>query len=430
MTGAERSLLGYIETVFDCGAIGEQTDRQLLETFTNGDRRGAELAFTVLVKRHGPMVFRACRAIPRDSHAAEDAFQATFLILARKAAGLWVRGSLGPWLLSVSRRVACCARTDASRQRAHERSAAALTATAKDDATWDDRDMILHEELDRLPEKYRMAVVLCDLAGLTQEQAARQLGWPGGTVRSRPARGRERLRERLTRRGMAPSLILVGQTPLVDLTTASLVEKTVQTSLPRASGQAALGPAASAIALTEGVLRIMLWSKLKATAAIVLAGAVLFGAALLGHRAIGLAQRQAASDKQRPRSGVNLEGRPGVPALSGIAPSKLDAIGKARIDVAQKLRDATQRMWQAGEIGLLDYLTVQRRYDEIVADVMVKTNADRLRYLGSQIATLKQIEDRTREMFRGGQASQRDVLTAELARLDAEYALAKASRLD
>ena len=126
MKDGQRSFLQHIETLFDAGAIGEQTDRQLLELFTGRDRTAAELAFTVLVKRHGPMIFRACRAILHDPHAAEDAFQATFLVLARKAPGLWVRGSLGPWLLSVARRVACCARTDASRRRAHERTAAEL----------------------------------------------------------------------------------------------------------------------------------------------------------------------------------------------------------------------------------------------------------------------------------------------------------------
>jgi hypothetical protein len=93
MKDGQRSFLQQIETLFDAGAIGEHTDRQLLQLFTGRDRTAAELAFTVLVKRHGPMIFRACRAILRDPHAAEDAFQATFLVLASKAAGLWVRGS-------------------------------------------------------------------------------------------------------------------------------------------------------------------------------------------------------------------------------------------------------------------------------------------------------------------------------------------------
>ena len=130
MKYGQRSFLQNIEALFDGGVIGEQTDRQLLQLIADRDPMAAERAFPVLVRRHGPMVFRACRAILRDSHAAEDAFQATFLVLARKAGGLWVRGSLGPWLLSVARRVAYCARTDASRQRAHERTAAERAAPA------------------------------------------------------------------------------------------------------------------------------------------------------------------------------------------------------------------------------------------------------------------------------------------------------------
>ena len=279
MKYGQRSFLQNIEALFDGGVIGEQTDRQLLQLYAGRDPMAAELAFTVLVRRHGPMVFRACRAILRDPHAAEDAFQATFLVLARKAGGLWVRGSLGPWLLSVARRVAYCARTDASRQRAHERTAAERAAPATVDPGWDDRDAILHEELVRLPEKYRTAVVLCDLEGLTQEQAARQLGWPDGTVRSRLARGRERLRERLTRRGMAPAVVLAGQRPLIDLTSVALVQSTVQGALRHVPGQAlgsmaAAGVVPAAVAtLAEQEMRTMLFARSKTLAwALVLLG--------------------------------------------------------------------------------------------------------------------------------------------------------------
>jgi RNA polymerase sigma factor (sigma-70 family) len=214
--------------------------------------RHADVHGLLAIRPDCHVVFRACRAILRDPHAAEDALQATFLVLARKAGGLWVRGSLGPWLLSVARRVAYCARTDASRQRAHERTAAERAAPATVDPGWDDRDAILHEELVRLPEKYRTAVVLCDLEGLTHEQAARQLGWHDGTVRSRLARVRERLRERLTRRGMAPAVDLAGQRPLIDLTSVALVQSTVQGPLRHVPGQA-LGSMAAAEVIPAAV---------------------------------------------------------------------------------------------------------------------------------------------------------------------------------
>jgi hypothetical protein len=209
------------------------------------------------------------------------------------------------------------------------------------------------------------------------------------------------------------------------LTPASLVQETVQVALRHASGQAALGSAASAITLTEGVVRIMFWSKLKTTATILMAGALLSGTALLGHRAMGLPQAPAAAGEQQPRARVDPEGKPAAVAPSGMGSPELEAIGKARIDVAAKLRDTTYQRWREGAISLVEYLTAQKRYDEVVTDVRVKTDADRLRYLEQQIATLKQIEARIRELFRAGQAPDRDVLAAELARLDAENALAK-----
>ena len=329
MKNGQRSFLQNIEALFDGGVIGEQTDRQLLQLFADRDPMAAELAFTVLVRRHGPMVFRACRAILRDPHAAEDAFQATFLVLARKAGGLWVRGSLGPWLLSVARRVAYCARTDASRQRAHERTAAERAAPATVDPGWDDRDAILHEELVRLPEKYRTAVVLCDLEGLTQEQAARQLGWPDGTVRSRLARGRERLRERLTRRGMAPAVVLAGQRPLIDLTSVALVQSTVQGALRHVPGQAlgsmaAAGVVPAAVAtLAEKGMRTMLFARSKTLAwALVLLGGGTAGV-------LAFAQRQKEPAKPDAPKAQAVAGAP--------SPRQGRALLEARIETAREI---------------------------------------------------------------------------------------------
>jgi RNA polymerase sigma factor (sigma-70 family) len=329
MKDGQRSFLQNIEALFDGGVIGEQTDRQLLQLFADRDPMAAELAFTVLVRRHGPMVFRACRAILRDPHAAEDAFQATFLVLARKAGGLWVRGSLGPWLLSVARRVAYCARTDASRQRAHERTAAERAAPATVDPGWDDRDAILHEELVRLPEKYRTAVVLCDLEGLTQEQAARQLGWPDGTVRSRLARGRERLRERLTRRGMAPAVVLAGQRPLIDLMSVALVQSTVQGALRHVPGQAlgsmaAAGVVPAAVAtLAEKGMRTMLFARSKTLAwALVLLGGGTAGV-------LAFAQRQKEPAKPDAPKAQAVAGAP--------SPRQGRALLEARIETAREI---------------------------------------------------------------------------------------------
>src|SRR5262249_15369119 len=156
-----------------------------------------------LVERHGPMVLRVCRGVLDDPHDREDAFQATFLVLLKKARALWVKDSLGPWLHQVAYRTASCARMAASCRRRHERRAAAVLKERHVDGG-NELGRLLHEEIERLPERYRSPIVLCDLEGCSHEQAARHLGWPIGTVKSRQARGREQLRKRLRGRGLTP----------------------------------------------------------------------------------------------------------------------------------------------------------------------------------------------------------------------------------
>ncbi len=192
-----------LRTVFNLGTIGDLTDGQLLERFATRGGEAAELAFAALVERHGPMVLRVCRHALVEVHDAEDAFQATFLILVKQARSLWVQDSLGPWLHRVARRVATRARASAARVREHERHAAAARPDLlRETRDWEDVVEHLHEEIDRLPERYRVPVVLCDLEGLTHEKAARHLGWPVGTLKTRLARARELLRARLCRGGL------------------------------------------------------------------------------------------------------------------------------------------------------------------------------------------------------------------------------------
>ena len=259
-----------IEALFDAGVAGDLTDGQLLRRF--GDRdlgpESAERAFAALVERHGPMVLRACRAVAGDEHDAQDAFQATFLVLVRRAGTLWVRDSIGPWLLAVARRVASRARDDSARRRTRERRAArdAFAESPASDASADDLGAAVHEEVDRLPAGFRAAVVLCALEGLTCEQAARRLGWPSGTVRSRLARGKARLRDRLARRGYAPSVAagLAGATPTAGSVPAALTRQTV-----RGATLAAADPRAAALA--RGVLRMTAMTPLRWAASTALA---------------------------------------------------------------------------------------------------------------------------------------------------------------
>ncbi len=198
-------ILRQVGTLFRAGTFAGMSDGQLLESFLARKGEAGELAFSVLVERHGPMVLRVCRGVLGDRHDAEDAFQATFLALVRGAGSIRRRDSVAPWLHGAALRVSACARTAGARRKKHEGRSAAGRLDAARDREADDLGAVLHEEVGRLPPRYRAAVLLCDLEGLPLVEAARHLGCPVGTVKSRVARGRERLRARLVRRGVVPT---------------------------------------------------------------------------------------------------------------------------------------------------------------------------------------------------------------------------------
>jgi RNA polymerase sigma factor (sigma-70 family) len=246
---------------------GDLSDEHLLERFV---RSQDQAAFAALVQRHGPMVLGVCRRLLHDAHEAEDAFQATFLVLVHKAGSISTPESLGPWLHGVAYRTAARAR-QAARHRAREREATAMPdGDPAVELVWRELCQVLDEELGRLAQKYRAPLVLFYLEGKTTEEVARQLGCPKGTVLSRLARGRDRLRQRLVRRGVAPSAgVLVGMLTAKTVPPA-LASVTVKAAVLTAAGQAAGTIPASVAALTKGVFRAMLLSKLKVVAAVVL----------------------------------------------------------------------------------------------------------------------------------------------------------------
>lgn len=196
--------LRQIRELFAGGTTAGVADEQLLAHFA-ATRDGS--AFEALVVRHGPMVAATCRAILRDEHDAEDAFQATFLILARKAGSVRGGHALGAWLHRVAYRAAVRASVEARRRREVEAEAIAM-ATLQATRTGPDLDVrpILHDEIDRLPDRHRLPVILCDLEGLTYQQASSRLGWTVATLRCRLAEARRRLRGRLTRRGVTAAV--------------------------------------------------------------------------------------------------------------------------------------------------------------------------------------------------------------------------------
>ena len=304
-SGYRGSVVGSLGRLFESGTVAGLGEAQLLERFL---ARGDEAAFEVILQRHGPMVLGVCRRVLGDPNDVADAFQATFLVLVKRARAIRDRDALGTWLYGVARRVAVRARVNARRQRSRERTGAeGLDVDAGPSRT--DRleaqelRSAIDDELERLPARYRAPVVLCDLEGRTHEQAAAQLGCPVGTVKSRLSRGREQLRSRLVRRGVAPSAGLLAATLAAESAHAVPVELMSQplgaaTQLAAGKAVAAGASSAGAATLTKGVLRSMLFVKIQ-LAAVALAAAALV---TLGGRAlVGPAANQAAARPSRRR---------------------------------------------------------------------------------------------------------------------------------
>jgi RNA polymerase sigma factor (sigma-70 family) len=256
-------------------ATVDLADSQLLKSFV---AHRSETAFEALVRRHGPMVLGVCRRVVGDPHDADDAFQATFLVLARKAKSLRSSELLGNWLYGVAYRTALKARVTTARQRAREKQVRDMPnapAQAEPETIWNELAPLLDRELSRLAEKYRVPVVLCELEGKSRKEAARQLGIPEGTLSSRLAMARRLLAKRLSRHGLAVSgLAATFSTPGASACmTRALVGSTVEAALLVAAGKT---PAAvTAVALADAVLRSMLVSKLKLGASGLLAAALL-----------------------------------------------------------------------------------------------------------------------------------------------------------
>jgi RNA polymerase sigma factor (sigma-70 family) len=278
------------------------TDGQLLADYISR-RDGAAVA--ALVRRHGPMVWGVCRRVLGNDQDAEDAFQATFLILVRRAASIASRELLANWLYGVAHRTALKARATAARRKGRERQVAEMPEpAAADQDLWDDLRPLLDQELSRLPDHYRAVIVLCDLEGKTRQGAARQLGLPEGTVASRLARARLMLAKRLTRQGVTLSSGALAATLAQEAASAgvpaSVESATIQVASLLAAGRAAaagLIPARVA-ALTEGVIKAMWFTKLKAVVAVVTAlGFVTAGAAALTGRPAGPGSEPPPAEK-------------------------------------------------------------------------------------------------------------------------------------
>jgi RNA polymerase sigma factor (sigma-70 family) len=246
--------------------LREFSDRQLVERFLD---RQDEAVFEALVRRHGPMVYRVCARVLRQTQDCEDAFQATFLLLAQRIRSVRKLDSLASWLHGVAQRVSLKARACAATRRRHEQAALVESDQPPADATWSEVRMVLDAELQRLPEKWRLPLVLCYLEGQTQVEAAAQAGWSKSTLRRRLDEAREALARRLQRRGVlgagAIAAILLCDCEAPAAVPSGLVGSVVETAARLTTGQMALAALVSTriSALTEGVTTPMILSKFK-----------------------------------------------------------------------------------------------------------------------------------------------------------------------
>jgi RNA polymerase sigma factor (sigma-70 family) len=277
------------------------TDGQLLAWFIN---QRDEAAVATLVRRHGPMVWGVCRRLLPGHHDAEDAFQATFLVLVRKAASIKPREMVANWLHGVARQTALKARATVAKRRVRERQVAEMPEPgAVQQDLWPDLRPLLDQELSRLPDKYRAVVILCDLEGKTRKEAAQQLGCPEGTVAGRLARARAMLAKRLARRGVVLSVgalaAVLSQKAVSAPVPASVVDSAITATTLLAAGQAAAtgGISARVAALVEGVVKAMLLGQFRAVAVLLLLGVAGLGAGLLAFRAVAAEQPSLQGSK-------------------------------------------------------------------------------------------------------------------------------------
>ena len=317
------------------------TDGQLLAAFV---RHRDETALATLVDRHGPMVWGVCRRLLRDHHDAEDAFQATFLVLVHKAAAVRDKEAVANWLYGVAHQTAVRVRATVAKRRGREQPVKDMAEPATKEADHDPLPL-LDQELTLLPDKYRVLIVLCDLEGKTRKEVALRLGCPEGTVAGRLARARTMLANRLRKHGFAMTGAALAATLSQKMASAcvpaSLVTSTTKAVTLTAAGQTMAGViSAKVAALTQGVLKTMLLTKLKSatTAVFLMLGVAGLGAGLLTH---GMASaRQEGDGVTKAPDGAKVpaegKGKKGGKAKKAAPKVEADAIalGKAVVPPA------------------------------------------------------------------------------------------------
>jgi RNA polymerase sigma factor (sigma-70 family) len=400
--GRVNGMIGHLRrAAFRCDGAG-LSDGQLLECYLAGRD---EAALEALIRRHGPMVLGVCRRVIGHHHDAEDAFQATFLVLVRKAASVRPRDQVANWLYGVAYQTARKARAVAARRRARERQVTDMPERAAPPHDGDsDLPAVLDQELSGLPDRYRVPIVLCDLEGKTRKEAARQLGWPEGTVSGRLSRGRVLLARRLAARGVVVAGAALAAGAASAAVPATLVTSTVQTAALFAAGKAAAA-SAKAACLAEGVLKAMLVTKLKVATVVVLAlGVVGLGAGFGPYGTLtaadnggqpaqaqggGPGQQEKLLREKVTRLEKELQQERAEKEKALLEKERLEKIERLEIEVRQ-LRKDKERLLYVQQVGL-----AQREMTALEAEKRVQDLERRLR---EEQAKRRDLEERLRRL--------------------------------
>jgi RNA polymerase sigma factor (sigma-70 family) len=424
-SGQFTSVQASITRLLTQGTLTGASESQLLDRFLTMRDEGA---FEAIVNRHGPMVLGVCRRVLSDPNDVDDAFQATFLVLVKKAGSIRDRSLLGTWLYGVARRVAIRARVNAGRLRSREQQGLEMVAWQEPRASGDDLAelrAILDQEVGRLTERYRSPLVLCDLEGCTHEQAAAQPRCPVGTIKSRLARARDKLRSQLARRGLLRSAGLlaaaVAPEPASAVTT-ELMGSTVEAATRLAAGRTISAGAVSAAvaALVQGTIRSMSMSTIKVGAVLLAAASVVAtGAGVLAYQP-GTKGNSDVAQKNHAKTVIgSAKGNAAQDETEEIA-----SLAQARLRAAETVLEGTRRIYKDGHVGALYTPEVVRFRALGVLEAERDVNPDKEHRIAALESYLKLMTALVEEEKSRNHKDELPV--AEYYRLEAEFWLAQA----
>lgn len=431
MASGQGAVAQNLHRLFATGTLAGFSEGQLLDAFAVGRDEGA---FEALVARHGPMVLGVCRRALSDPNDADDAFQATFLILARRAGSLRDRELVGAWLYAVARKTAARARADAARRRRRDRAsvpAESDLAPAEDPARRELAEAV-RGEVDRLPPRFRAAVVLCDLAGHTHAEAARELGIPIGTVKSRQSRAHALLKSRLGRRGLdAPAVLLVAAlAPEATAAPATLIHTTARAAILIVAGRGVSGlVSAPALALAHGASPAMILGKITAAAAATLA--VGLAATALGQRGPQVEppkpEQVEATEPALRRDPPRDDGPVGTVEVLKILPTlPVESQPETLVDAARKAYRESATFYVNGRITTEIIIEWSKRL--LDAERTADANGDPIKPYSDHFARMQEIEAKERKELAIGRSTSRNLATTRYFRIEAEQMLAQAKR--